>query len=165
MDIFKYFYCHFKFLNVSSMSLIDSTQIFQYIRYSISYNFLSFTGGLFGQQQQPTSAFGQSASNSPFGMSSATTTTASLSTPLISSTTTTPATSSNPFQKSNDPFAQKSSSGVGGGLFGKKVEDQLDDSIYSLIEALSAQELDAFKAPSFTLGLIPEKPPPKELCV
>ena len=99
-------------------------------------------------------------------MSSAvTTTTASLSTPLISSTTTTPATSSNPFQKSNDPFAQKSSSGVGGGLFGKKVEDQLDDSIYSLIEALSAQELDAFKAPSFTLGLIPEKPPPKELCV
>ena len=63
-----------------------------------------------------------------------------------------------------DPFA-KTDSNVSAGMFGKKIEDQLDSSIYSLIESLTAVDIEAFRAPEFELGKIPEKPPPKELCV
>jgi len=69
-----------------------------------------------------------------------------------------------PAKMGANPFAQKPSTGGGTGMFGKKVEDQLDSSIYSLLQALSTEELEAFKAPRFELGKIPERPPPKELC-
>lgn len=40
----------------------------------------------------------------------------------------------------------------------------VDDSVYSRIEELTPEELDAFKSDSFQLGFIPEIAPPKELC-
>jgi len=63
-----------------------------------------------------------------------------------------------------DPFA-KQTAGASTGMFGKKIEEQLDSSIYSLIQALTTDEIEAFKAPQFEIGKIPEKPPPKEVCV
>ena len=49
-------------------------------------------------------------------------------------------------------------------MFGKKVAEQMDSSLYSLLEGLSVEELNAFKATDFELGKIPEKPPPREFC-
>ena len=79
-----------------------------------------------------------------------------------SSSSTEAAATSNPFAK---PSTDSSGGGVAVGMFGKKIEDQLDSSIYSLLESLSTQDLDSFKAPTFEIGKIPEIPPPRELCV
>ena len=57
------------------------------------------------------------------------------------------------------------STGGGGGMFGQKVAEQLDNSIYTPIESLTPQEMEAFKSASFVLGSIPERPPPREFCV
>ena len=78
----------------------------------------------------------------------------------MTSTTSAPA----PAPGKVDPFA-KQTAGASTGMFGKKIEEQLDSSIYSLLEALTTEEIEAFKAPIFEIGKIPEKPPPKEVCV
>lgn len=41
----------------------------------------------------------------------------------------------------------------------------VDERTYSKIESLSAEEIQAFQAPTFELGKIPLKPPPKEFCI
>ena len=102
---------------------------------------------IFGQPT-PTPA----ASASPFGQPASSS----------SSSSTEAAATSNPFAK---PSTDSGSVGVAVGMFGKKIEDQLDSSIYSLLESLSTQDLDSFKAPTFEIGKIPEIPPPRELCV
>ena len=65
----------------------------------------------------------------------------------------------------SNPFAKNTDSSTSVGMFGKKIEDQLDSSIYSVLDSISALDLEAFKAPLFEIGKIPEIPPPKELCV
>ena len=65
----------------------------------------------------------------------------------------------------SNPFAKNTDSSTSVGMFGKKIEDQLDSSIYSVLNSISALDLEAFKAPLFEIGKIPEIPPPKELCV
>merc|ERR1719219_117299 len=111
------------------------------------------------QQQQPGGVFGvqpQSVTSAnPFGQAT--------SSVITTNSITSPAVSSKPVV--SDPFAQKSSTGSGGGMFGQKVAEQLDNSIYTPIESLTPQEMEAFKSPSFVLGSIPERPPPREFCV
>ena len=51
------------------------------------------------------------------------------------------------------------------GLFGKVVKPQVDPSRYTPLDQLTPEELAEFTADHFTLGKIPERPPPRELCV
>ncbi|XP_045189893.2 nucleoporin NUP42-like [Mercenaria mercenaria] len=39
------------------------------------------------------------------------------------------------------------------------------NSVYTSIDKLTPEELEQFRAPTFTLGFIPTRPPPRELCV
>ena len=107
------------------------------------------SGGVFGGQPQSVTTA------NPFGQSATSV--------ITTNSITSPAVSSKPVV--SDPFAQKSSTGGGGGMFGQKVSEQLDNSIYTPIESLTPQEMEAFKSPSFVLGSIPERPPPREFCV
>lgn len=67
-------------------------------------------------------------------------------------------------QQQNDPFNQQQTS-----PFGKPAQNvfqvQTDESsVYSDINDLSPEEVEAFKADDFKLGFIPELPPPRSLC-
>ena len=57
--------------------------------------------------------------------------------------------------------------GQGAGLFGKPAEPvrELDLAcFYTAAELLSEEEKAAYLAPAFTLGQVPIRPPPRELC-
>ena len=127
----------------------------------------------FGQDQtQKTGLFGKPADNSPFGA-------ASFNNPQTSGA------SGNLFQTST-PFGQSSEPAKG--LFGKSVTvvppvsgfgaapaaenkpaEQAQasgetSSVYTPLDQLTPEELEHFKGPMFSLGFIPTKPPPRELC-
>ncbi len=51
------------------------------------------------------------------------------------------------------------------GLFGKKLAEKLDSSAYTVDSLIGELDRAQFMAPKFTLGLIPEIPPSKEMCV
>ena len=60
-----------------------------------------------------------------------------------------------------------STSSTGGGLFGKAAEAvaELDPAcFYTPLDQLTDQERAAFSAAEFELGMVPTRPPPKELC-
>lgn len=64
----------------------------------------------------------------------------------------------------SDPFNQQQNA-----PFGKPAQNvfqvQLDESsVYSDMNSLSSEEVEAFKAEDFKLGFIPEMPPPRSLC-
>lgn len=46
----------------------------------------------------------------------------------------------------------------------QQMQQPQSSSLYSSIDALTAEELAAFNATTFEMGLIPMKPPPRELC-
>lgn len=50
------------------------------------------------------------------------------------------------------------------GLFGEVIQAQTDSKRYTPKDQLTSEELAEFMADKFTLGKIPERPPPKELC-
>ncbi|KPJ02477.1 Nucleoporin-like protein 2 [Papilio xuthus] len=71
----------------------------------------------------------------------------------------------NVFQKPDQPsdvFERKNSQNVFSNVFEQKSD--ANDDIYSKLEDLSNDELEAFKSSEFKLGFIPELPPPRELC-
>ena len=55
---------------------------------------------------------------------------------------------------------------VGGSIFGQPLSSvaEISPSMYTPMESLSASELEQYQAQKFTLGKIPTRPPPKELC-
>lgn len=53
----------------------------------------------------------------------------------------------------------------GGNPFLSNQPAPISDSVYSKVEDLTPEELQAFQADTFELGKIPSKPPPKHLCV
>lgn len=65
------------------------------------------------------------------------------------------------------PFAQPHGNVIDKPVQSTNVFQQnvVDDSVYSKIEELMPEELDAFKSDSFQLGFIPEIAPPQELCM
>lgn len=71
----------------------------------------------------------------------------------------------NVFQKpdSSDVFQRKETQNVFNNVFEQKSDTV--DNIYSKLEDLSKDNLEAFKCNEFKLGFIPELPPPRELCV
>lgn len=104
------------------------------------------TQNVFGQN--PSSVFSQANPESFFGQK--------------------PAASSNVFGQTapSSVFAQSS-----GGVFGQSTSNVFeqkaasnDRGVYSLMEELSAEELESFQSDHFTLGHIPEVPPPHSLC-
>ncbi|XP_014361380.2 nucleoporin NUP42 [Papilio machaon] len=71
----------------------------------------------------------------------------------------------NVFQKPDQPsdvFERKEPQNVFSNVF--EQNSNTIDNIYSKLEDLSNDELEAFKSNEFKLGFIPELPPPKELC-
>ncbi|CAG4944630.1 unnamed protein product [Parnassius apollo] len=78
---------------------------------------------------------------------------------------------SNIFQKQDQPKAdifQKAESqnifGTANNIFEQK-SNTGDDNVYSKLEELSQDDLEAFKSNDFTLGFVPEIPPPQSLCI
>ena len=57
------------------------------------------------------------------------------------------------------------STGGTAGLFGEVLPEQVDNSKYTPLDQLTQEELAAFQAELFEPGMIPERPPPRELCV
>lgn len=57
-------------------------------------------------------------------------------------------------------------SSVGGSIFGQPPPTvaEISPSMYTPMESLTAAELEQYQAQKFTLGKIPTRPPPKELC-
>lgn len=124
------------------------------------------TRTIFGQPVSQTGLFGKP-DNSPFSG-------ASFSTPQPAG-----ASSGNAFHTST-PLGQSSAPVTN--LFGKSVSAVPPGSgfgsptsasqqpagettsVYTAMEKLTAEEIEQFKAPTFTLGKIPTKPPPRELC-
>ena len=45
------------------------------------------------------------------------------------------------------------------------IKPQIDPSRFTPLEELTPEELAEFTAEHFTLGKIPERPPPKQFCV
>ncbi|XP_028178320.1 nucleoporin AMO1-like isoform X2 [Ostrinia furnacalis] len=75
------------------------------------------------------------------------------------------AASQSAFGKSSDPFNSQQQPAS----FGKPAQNvfqvQTDESsVYSDIDILSPEDIEAFKADDFKLGFIPEMPPPRSLC-
>lgn len=61
-------------------------------------------------------------------------------------------------QNSMQPFGQQNNA-AGANMFG-----DIPDSVYSKMEDLTPEALEAFKAPEFVLGKLLTMPPPRELC-
>lgn len=75
-------------------------------------------------------------------------------------------TGASPFSGSSN-FGKSTAAVVpSGASFGQGAGDQLapTGSLYTPIDKLTSEELEQFKASTFTLGKIPTKPPPRELC-
>ncbi|KAK3088881.1 hypothetical protein FSP39_024958 [Pinctada imbricata] len=102
--------------------------------------------GLFsaGASQSPFGS-GASASPSPFGSGANSTSSVGFSKPNTSGT---------------GAFRQSNASGASG----QPSESDVTSTVYTPIDKLTPKELAEFKAPHFTLGNLPTKPPPKELC-
>lgn len=123
--------------------------------------------GLFGKPSPSTGLFGQEASQAPkqslFG--------SSVSSPFAFGS----AVPSTPFgQSSAQPktlFGPSTTAEVPEPALAPTAPVQAADnaaqqtlSTYTPVDKLTSQELEQFKAPTFVLGSIPTKPPPKELC-
>lgn len=66
---------------------------------------------------------------------------------------------------SSNPQLTSSGSGSAGAPSNPVQESQQEaPSIYTPMDKLTPEEIEQFKAPTFTVGKIPTKPPPKELC-
>ncbi|XP_064073636.1 nucleoporin NUP42-like [Vanessa tameamea] len=62
-------------------------------------------------------------------------------------------------------ISEKPASNVFGGVGNAFDQSNNDEGIYSNLEDLSSSDLEAFESLDFTLGSIPELPPPKSLCI
>ncbi|CAK1586604.1 unnamed protein product [Parnassius mnemosyne] len=77
----------------------------------------------------------------------------------------------NIFQKPDQPKADifqraepQNIFGMANNIFEQK-SNTVDDNVYSKLEELSQDDLEAFKSNDFKLGFVPEVPPPQSLCV
>lgn len=116
----------------------------------------------FGQQQTQTPAaslFGKPADSSPFGASGS---------PFQTSTPfgQTSAPAKNVFGSSVTAVPADSGAGASSIQGNKPVQASQsgETTIYTPLQKLTSEELEQFKAPTFSLGFIPTKPPPRELC-
>lgn len=119
------------------------------------------TRTVFGQPVPQTGLFGQ---NSPFGGTGFSTpqSTGAASSNLFQ--TSTPTTSL--FGKSITAVPPESFGATASPIQGQTTTQASGEttSVYTPMDKLTADEIEQFRAPTFTLGKIPTKPPPKELC-
>lgn len=136
---------------------------------------------IFGQSTTQTNTFGQDQtqpSTGLFGKPAAGSTFASFSTPQASNGTQGISfQSSAPFGQSSAPvanlFGHSAAVPPDTGIRASAPQDNTPiqesqsgqtTSVYTPLDKLKNEELEQFRAPLFTLGLIPTKPPPRELC-